>query len=306
MNSVPNNIEKKLKEANTNQQNAIESVIEGWEGKNNDFNLPIVEGPPGTGKTTVGVLAAAKYLLTEKKPQIAYLAFTNFAADKAHEDFLQKMNLSPSDAIRIHSKTGERDWNRGRIGCKSDLSDLTPEDNRRLQNAKILISTLNSSGRIFRLFKHPLILIDEFSQVSPAMFFSTIAGVSTSNHNPAGYALLGDPNQLPVITTQELLRSNIGLYIIARKYYQSHQLDMQYRMHKNVCEVVNGIRKALNTYPLITHDSVMNNTLCDMGYQWNPDAVPADFHDIVKPENSVVVINTDNNPLHKSPFSEPL
>jgi len=296
MNAIIQNIENKLKEANTNQKNAIESVIEGWEGKDNEFNFPIVEGPPGTGKTTVGVLSAARYVITEKRPQIAYLAFTNFAADKAHEDFIQKLKIPSKCVIRLHSRPGERDWDRGRIGCKSDLSDLTPEEIRKIQNAKILISTLNSSGRIFKTFKHPLILIDEFSQVSPAMFFSTIAGVSTSTHNPAGYALLGDPNQLPVITTQELLRSNIGLYIISRKYYQSHQLDMQYRMHKNVCEVVNGIRKALNTYPLTTHDTVKNNTLHDLGYIWNSDAIPSDYNEIIKPENPVVVINTDNLP----------
>ena len=298
MNMMSSFVENKIAATNTQQRAAIESVVEGWEGKDDDFILPIIEGPPGTGKTTVGVYAASLYLLTEKKAQIAYLAYTNFAADKAHEDLIYKMCLNPHEVVRL-TRPGIRDWNKGRIGCKSDLSDLLDNDKRRLSEAKILVSTLSSSNKIFNIFKHPLIIIDEFSQVSPPMFFSMLSNVSTSIYNPSGYALLGDPNQLPVITSQDLLRSNIGLYIIARKPYDSHKLQIQYRMHENVCDVVNGLRQALNTYPLISDEDIKKRTLSSYGYKWNIDATPDDFNDILDPKNPVILINTDSLPNYE-------
>ena len=42
-------------------------------------------GPPGTGKTTVGSVAAAKYLLENRRGRIIYMCYTNFAAARAKE-----------------------------------------------------------------------------------------------------------------------------------------------------------------------------------------------------------------------------
>jgi len=297
--SVPSQkVSQKFEESNQEQKDAIEALLEGWEGRH-EFIFPVVDGPPGTGKTRVGVLAASKYALEDNKQQIAYLTYTNEAAEKAKEEFFN-LGWDSKAVIRLTANQSERDWEKGIIGCSSDLKSLTdPDEQRRIREAPILISTLYGSGRIFKVHSHPLIIVDEFSQVSPSLYFSTLSKITTSEYNPSGYALLGDPNQLPVITSQPLLRPNIGRFVFQRKNYNPHHLILQYRMHEKICGMVNSLREALLARPpLESHQSVRTRTLTDpsLGYIWNPNKCSADFQDILDPKNPCVVINTDNLP----------
>jgi superfamily I DNA and/or RNA helicase len=259
--------------------------------------LPIVEGPPGTGKTTVAVLGAARYIIQNPTAKVAYLAYTNLAADKAREEFYS-LGFGPDEVLRLSANHRETDWARGVVGCDSDLQNLTPEQKRRVHGTRVLISTLHSCARIFQVFKQPLIVIDEFSQVSPQMFFWVLSRVSaTSYYNPSGFALMGDPNQLPVITSQPLLRPNIGTFVMSRKgQYEPHRLDTQYRMHERVCQAVNALREALNTYPLETDAGTRLRDLEKLGYQWNPSKVNRAFHEVLEPSNPLVFIDTDSLP----------
>lgn len=290
-------VRRRLRMLNQEQRESVESILEGWDSPSGEFILPIVEGPPGTGKTTVGVLAAAQYREENRRPQIAYLCHTHYAADRALEAFIE-LGFSPEDVLRVV------DRGRGLVYQNSpysnyyiaynDASELTPEQQRRLRSTPILIATLHGSARIFNFQTRPLILIDEFSQVPPTLFFSTLSKVRHSSYNPSGYALLGDPNQLPVITTQQFLRPNIGIFIMSRRDYEPHQLNLQYRMHPDICQAVNALREALHTYSLETHQSARNRTLTSLGYSWNRSTCPEEFVDILDPNEPLVIINTDN------------
>lgn len=43
---------------NDEQREAARSIIQGWDAPTGEFIFPVIEGPPGTGKTEVGVLSA--------------------------------------------------------------------------------------------------------------------------------------------------------------------------------------------------------------------------------------------------------
>lgn len=297
MNNARTQIDGLRGRLNAEQARAADDVVGGWDDPNGAFLFPIVEGPPGTGKTTVGVAGVARHVLENPTAQIAYLAFTNLAAEKARED-LYALGLRNGEVLRLDRESRRRDWRNGVIGAASDLHDLLPNDLRRVKQAKVLISTLHASSRVFTVLKQPTIVIDEFSQVSPALFFSTIAKVSrTTDYRPSGFALLGDPNQLPVITTQPLLRPNVGNFIMARKPdYEPHQLEMQYRMNERICGAVNALRDALHTYRLRTAADVRSRNLGDHGFDWNPAAVPDAFREAISPANPVVFVDTDGLP----------
>jgi superfamily I DNA and/or RNA helicase len=287
---------------NQEQRESIESILQGWDSPSGEFILPIVEGPPGTGKTTVGVLASARYREENRRPQIAYLCHTHYAADRALEAFIE-LGFSPNDVLRVVDRGRGLSYQNLPYSnyyiAYNDVNELTPQQQRVLRNTPILITTLHGSAKIFRqsnidIQTRPLIIIDEFSQVPPTLFFSTVSKVRRFNPGPTGYVLLGDPNQLPVITTQQFLRPNVGIFIMSRRDYEPYQLNLQYRMHQDICQAVNALRTSLHTYPLQTHQSAQNRTLTSLGYSWDRSACPAEFTEILDHNNPLVIINTDN------------
>lgn len=289
-------LRNRMRTLNNAQREAVESILQGWDAPTGEFILPMVEGPPGTGKTTVGVIASVQYRNERRRPQIAYLAYTHYACDRALELFMES-GLSPDDVLRVVDRrrglTYENSPYSNYYISYNDTSQLSPNQRRRLRRIPILITTLHGSGRIFKnLQRRSLIVIDEFSQVQPTLFFSTLSKVRRLN--PSGYVVLGDPNQLPVITSQPFLRPNIGVYIVSRRNYEPHRLILQYRMHQNICQAVNALREALNAYPLESHESVEGRTLTDLGYRWHENTSPSEFREILNPKNTCVIINTDN------------
>ena len=290
-------LQRRLRMLNQEQRESINSILQGWDSPSGEFILPIVEGPPGTGKTTVGVLASAQYREENRRPQIAYLCHTHYAADRALEAFIE-LGFTPDGVLRVVDRRRSLSYQNSPYSnyymVYNDANELTPQQQRRLRNTPILITTLHGSGRVFNFQTRPLILIDEFSQVPPHLFFSTISKVRQSSYKPSGYVLLGDPNQLPVITTQQFLRPNVGIFIMSRRDYEPHQLNLQYRMHPDICQAVNALRDALRTYPLETHQSAQNRTLTSLGYSWERSNCPEEFTEILDPDNPLVIINTDN------------
>lgn len=294
---------------NDEQRAAARAIMEPWQSRDGDaFVLPIVDGPPGTGKTKVGTIAAAKYILENSGGKVAYLCFTHFATDWAWR-FLQQLGFTSSRVIRLHHNPKHTNWTRGIVGAKPDLGDLSRFEKAKLSDCGILLSTLHGSKRPFAIQSKPKIIIDEFSQVSPPMFFSTL--YRAYNQNPSGYALLGDPIQLPIITTQPNLLPNIGIYIMKRKMmdYEPHKLVEQHRMHEKICEAVNSIRRrSFHTYPLKTAERVRDRDLIGLKYKWNRNETPKEFQQILDPANPVVLVNTDEckpeKPLMGSTYNE--
>jgi len=255
-----------------------------------EFVFPIIDGPPGTGKTTLGAASVRELLREDPKSQVLYMCYTNFAAERARES-LRKLGLRADQVIRLTPNPRDRDWRGGVIGFKQD-SDLSANDLRLLKSCPVLLCTLHSSRKaIANRRSGPRVILDEFSQVDPGMFFATINRVRA--RNPDGYALLGDPKQLPVITTQPLLRPNIATFIMRRKPYTPHRLVTQHRMHGDICAAVNSLRTALGTYEIGSGDEVKHRDLTELGYVWDRNSIPENCRDILDPKHPFVLVNSD-------------
>ena len=275
------------------QKTAVEAILDKWSEKDGEFIFPIIDGAPGTGKTTLGTIATAKYLLENRNSQVVYLAYTHFAVEKAKQD-LYKLGLLPNNAIELHYNKEMTNWDEGIYGCDSELKYASFNDVRRLKEIPVLLSTLHSARRAFKLRTSPKIIVDEFSQVSVPLFFSTLNKIFAEKCNPDGYALLGDPIQLPVISTQLSLRPNIGIYVMQRKPHEPHRLITQHRMHEDICEAINSLRKIYGVPRIETGQTTKDRDLDKLLYKWNKSTISSDISEILDPANPFVIINTDH------------
>jgi len=295
--NIEDNVEQVFGRYDNRQKSAVEGILDNWNSDNGDFVFPIVDGPPGTGKTSVGTIAAAKYTLENKHAQVGYLCYTHYAVQKAREDLLS-YGFPNDRVVELHYDANATNWDQGIFGCDSDLKGASLEEKRRLRQCSVLLCTLHSSRRVFSSASRPKVIIDEFSQVSTPMFFSVLRkafaqkGISQGCY-PDGYALLGDPIQLPVISTQPLLRPNIGVFIMQRKPHDNHQFVLQHRMHKDICEAVNQLRNVSHAHRIETAPEAMQRDLLHLGYSWSRAKTPLDLREIIDPTKPLTVVNTD-------------
>ena len=127
------------------QNRAVDAILEDCLASD-DFILPIIDGPPGTGKTTVGAVAVAEYLQQTPKAQVLYMCYTHYAASQAKE-ILEKLGLPSQKVIKLTYETHKKDWDKGIVGCRSDLSDLSRNEIRTLKQCPVLLCTLHGSKR---------------------------------------------------------------------------------------------------------------------------------------------------------------
>ncbi|MEM3703769.1 MAG: AAA domain-containing protein [candidate division WOR-3 bacterium] len=306
---IRSRIDQMRNRLNHGQLAAVNSILND-PIQDGSFLLPIVDGPPGTGKTTVGAYASIQSMLQGISRGIIYVTPTNFAAMQAKRAF-EGLGVSPRDVIWLNPRSMEKNWERGIVGVRWDLSDLGPNDIRLLRRTPVLICTPYMLGRIKRghLRSSDIkIIIDEFSQIDPAVFFMVVSrtGASAETHPRGGYALLGDPLQLPVVTTQQELLENIVGYIISRREIDGglNALNLQHRMHEEICNAVNRMRRELSFWhdfvPLESSNEVKRRDLTSLGYRFieervrNGRCLDSDtLREILDPSHTYIVINTD-------------
>ena len=224
-------------------------------------SLPIVNGPPGTGKTMVASLGAIAYLLqrekSRRKHQVAMLTFSNSAADQTLSS-LEKLGAEPDTVVRIASLGYNPPSELEQFFLRyEDPRQLPEKEKRRLREARIFITTADSAQKAFKEARKPYAIFDEISQISRSKFYATLA-------DNDGISLVGDPEQLPVVTHQLELEENIASFLLARSDDgRAHQLVYQYRMHEGICGLVNELRSQFGGHPLETHKSIRGLTLKD-------------------------------------------
>ncbi len=303
--NVKDLVEEEYNKLNPEQKRAVKAIVKNWNEANSDeFVFPVVDGPPGTGKTHVGVIATAKYVMEREGRQVVYLCKTNSAAETARKMFYSKLRarsrlpgapLEPDKlyVTRIVAR-GETDWESGVVDWRG--RDLVEEI--AIYEHQVILTTIDSARNASGVHTKPKIIIDEFSQVNPVDFFAAIERVTSRKSGDfAGIALLGDPIQLPVVTTQSTLRPNILTFIrtiVQPRSLPVHQLKAQYRMNKLICEAVNQIRtKSYFTYRLYPgKPEIGERTLRDFGFSLISQSVPQHIQEMLDPNAPLVLVDT--------------
>lgn len=215
----------------------------------------LLQGPPGSGKTSTALISMLKNLVKIYKPfdkKIVILAFTNRAVD----EICNKLNDNCINFLKIGGKSVSESYD-----INSSLTVRNLDGIKRIISEKdVYVSTVSSFyGKMYDLKEIAdldTVIVDEASQLTDY----TIAGILC---NFKKFIMIGDQNQLPAVITQsnetcevkdiDLNNAgirNFGQSLFERLYLRCKEkgwnnaygmLQTHYRLHKDISALINSL-----------------------------------------------------------------
>lgn len=162
----------------------------------------LIIGPPGTGKTSYGLLNTVKEELLESDASILLLSYTNRAVD----EICSKLADERIDFIRIGGEYSCADnYRENLLSSKAKQNGDLATLKDMLLKTKVFVGTttaFNSNIVLFQLKQFTLAVIDEASQILEPHLIGLLS--ANNNHTPAirKFVLIGDHKQLPAVVQQ--------------------------------------------------------------------------------------------------------
>ena len=235
-----------------------------------DFFLII--GPPGTGKTSYGMLYTLKEELTEASASVMVTAYTNRAVD----EICSKLVAEGIDFIRIGSSvSADPRYANYMLDRKTDSCNNLQKLRLMLKETKVIVGTTAAFCRniaIFGMKRFSLAIIDEASQILEPQILPILTAKHAQDMAVSKFVMIGDHKQLPAVVQQRKEESavadadlnGIGLYDCSLSLFErllrrygddpsvAYMLTRQGRMHREIADFVsntfyNGL---LNVVPL--------------------------------------------------------
>lgn len=162
----------------------------------------IILGPPGTGKTSFGLLNTLKEELLEPASSVLLMSYTNRAVD----EICSKLVEEKIDFIRIGSEINCPDeYKPSLITEKVKYCDKLADMEALLRSARVYVGTttsLNSHQSIFKLKQFSLAIIDEASQILEPHLMGLLCAVHDGECAIRKFVFIGDHKQLPAVVQQ--------------------------------------------------------------------------------------------------------
>lgn len=192
-----------------------------------DFFLLV--GPPGTGKTSKGLLSIVQENLALADTSVLLMAYTNRAVD----EICAKLVAARIDFLRLgNALTCATDYHSYLLQQRAESCKSIDEIKRMILSCRVMVattSTMLSNSDLFNLRSFSTAIIDEASQILEPQLIGLLCASAPSG-SPAirKFILIGDHKQLPAVVRQsaedaivkdELLRS-IGLNDCRQSLFQ--------------------------------------------------------------------------------------
>jgi len=186
-------------------------ALKGDYGDFNDLALQVkrardmflIIGPPGTGKTSYGLLYTVMEELLEPDASVLLLSYTNRAVD----EICSKLVQNGIDFIRIGNAFSCAEEYRDKlISSKVQQSAKVDDLRKTLISTRVFVGTttsLNSNSSLFSLKQFSLAVIDEASQILEPHLIGLLSAHNNGIPAIRKFVMIGDHKQLPAVVQQK-------------------------------------------------------------------------------------------------------
>ena len=196
----------------------------------------LIIGPPGTGKTSFGLLTTLKEELTEKDSNVLLLSYTNRAVD----EICSKLVEENIDFIRIGGKNScSEQYKEFLFENKTQNCNNITELNNLISNTRVFVGTtasINGNLSLFDLKQFNLAIIDEASQILEPNIIGILSEERDGVPVVKKFVMIGDHKQLPAIVQQPKEESKTDSKILNDIYLRDCSLSMFERLLRKYAE----------------------------------------------------------------------
>lgn len=168
-------------------------------------DLFLIIGPPGTGKTSFGMVNVLKEHLLEEGTSVLLLSFTNRAVD----EMCSKLVGEGIDFVRLGSELGCHEAYRSHLlGKRSEACRDGREIRQMIERCRVFCGTttaFNSQIALLSIKHFDLAIVDEASQILEPQIIGLLSAKNarTGEHAIGKFVLIGDEKQLPAVVQQQ-------------------------------------------------------------------------------------------------------
>ncbi len=170
----------------------------------------IIIGPPGTGKTSFGMLNVLKEQLLHEGSSVLLMAYTNRAVDEIYS----KLKEEGIDFLRLGNDFScSPEYHDNLLPRKAERAHKVDDVRRMILGSRVICGTttaLNSHTEIFSLKKFQLAIIDEASQILEPYIIGLLSAKHGNDNAIEKFVLIGDEKQLPAVVQQEETESAVA------------------------------------------------------------------------------------------------